>query len=191
MLLFLIILTAAVIVCGMVLGFSRSRDVFHPAVLLGPMLLFLYVWMPLKLIGTNSLARYFYPEQLWFVQSVNCLGIAALVVGCLLGTNLHWMQHRNVSISEHSERRLVVASMITGAIGFSAWLVSIRNVGGVSEAFSHPYSGGWDDSGYVRDGSLLMFAAAALAMPVLANGRRKLTALLVIAGVMFAEDQLS
>jgi hypothetical protein len=184
MLIFLIILTAAVIVAGMALGFSRSRDVFHPAVLLGPILLFLYVWMPLKLIGTNSLSRFFHPEQLWFVQTVNCLGIAALVIGCLYGTNLHWAQQPDGSISEQSERRLVVGSIITGGIGFAAWLVTIRNVGGVSEAFSHPYSGGWDDSGYVRDGSLLMFAATALAMPVFVNGRRRLTALIVMAGVM-------
>jgi oligosaccharide repeat unit polymerase len=180
MILFLIVLMAILVLGAMVLSYIQSRDVFHPVMLLGPILLFIYVWMPLNLYDAGVLSRYFYPEQLLFVQSVNCVAIAALMAGALFATQRRSDALAELALSENGERRLIIGSIVTGLLGFSAWLVSIRNVGGVSEAFSHPYSGGWDDSGYVRDGSLVMFAAVAIAMPILAFGRRKFSALLVI-----------
>jgi oligosaccharide repeat unit polymerase len=181
MLLFLIALMALLVLGAMVLGYIQSRDVFHPVMLLGPILLFIYVWMPLKLNDSGALYRYFYPDQLLFVQSVNCLAVAGLMAGALFKAERKPDAGRPLALSENGERRLIIGGIVTGLIGFSAWLVSIRNVGGVSEAFSHPYSGGWDDSGYIRDGSLVMFAAVAIAMPIFAFGRRKLSALFVIA----------
>ena len=182
MFLLLIFAMALAVIFAMTLAYRRTRDPFHPVMILGPILLFIYVWLPLKLVSSDLVSRYFYPEQLWFVQSVNCLGVIALLLGCLTGTNRTWMRDQTPVLSEGSERKIIIGSIITGIVGFSAWLVAIRNSGGISEAFSHPYSGGWDDSGYVRDGALLMFAAVAIAMPVVIYGRRKLTAFLVIGG---------
>ena len=180
MLTFLISLMALLVGCAMILAFQKSRDVFQPVMLLGPIILFLYVWMPAKLVTSGALTRYFYPEQVIFVEFVNCLAVAALLIGCLLRVHPRPTVLEGLSLSEQAERRLLFGSIVTGLVGFAAWLVSIRNVGGVSEAFSHPYSGGWDDSGYVRDGSLLMFAAVAIAMPILTHGRRRLTAFALI-----------
>jgi hypothetical protein len=54
-------------------------------------------------------------------------------------------------------------------VGLSAWAITIINVGGIREAFSQSYSGGWDDNGYVRDASLLMFPASLLILSVIAR----------------------
>jgi hypothetical protein len=58
--------------------------------------------------------------------------------------------------------RLVIGGCIAGSIGLACWLVTIVNVGGFTNAFSHAYSGGWDDSGYVRDASLLLLTGVLL-----------------------------
>ena len=49
-----------------------------------------------------------------------------------------------------------VSGVIVGVIGVAAWTLAIVNVGGLTDAFSTAYSGGWDDNGYVRDASLMM-----------------------------------
>jgi hypothetical protein len=56
--------------------------------------------------------------------------------------------------------------LITGGLGLLCWLITIINVGGFVNAFSRSYSGGWDDSGYVRDGSLLLLVGVLLLMAV-------------------------
>ena len=64
--------------------------------------------------------------------------------------------------------------MITGSIGLLCWLITIKNVGGFVAAFSKSYSGGWDDSGYVRDGSLLLLVGVLLLVAVIASEGPKL-----------------
>jgi hypothetical protein len=181
----LISLTALVIVLGAAYTYKRTRDVLHPAMLILPMFGFIYVWMPLKLWSDDILAGYFYPEQLLFVQTINMLGVLTFVLGAAsINAGRSNRGAPPAFLSEAAERKLMVASLITGAIGFAAWLLAIRNVGGIAEAFSHPYSGGWDDSGYIRDGSLLMFSAVVLAMPVLTQGRRRFAALALVGGFL-------
>lgn len=185
MLLFLLWLTIATCFIGIIFAYKATGDIFHPAVIALPMFAFLYGWMPLQLIHDDTLSGYFDSDQLCFVQAVNLAGILAFVWGSVAYRPMSQPLGRPIiSLSDRQERRLLISSMLVGLLGLGAWLVTIRNVGGLTEAFSHPYSGGWDDSGYLRDGSLLLFPAETLAAAVLVLGRRKRMALLLVCGCM-------
>ena len=51
------------VVVGMICAYDGSRDVFHPLMYLGPMLLFIYGWMPLKLNAANGLEGFFQNDR--------------------------------------------------------------------------------------------------------------------------------
>jgi hypothetical protein len=68
-----------------------------------------------------------------------------------------------------------------GGVGLLCWLISIVNVGGFVNAFNRSYSGGWDDSGYIRDGSLLLLVGVLLLIAVIATEGPRLTNLALAA----------
>ncbi len=151
---------------GMCYAYAGSRDVFHPLMFIGPMMLFMYAWMPLKLYKSGGLDGFFQMDQLTLVQWINVGGMLCFVLGCLSpGCRLHSFRPPE-PMSERSARVLILVALLIGCLGFGAWAITIRNVGGLKEAFSNSYSGGWDDNGYVRDGALLMFPAFLLILAV-------------------------
>ena len=180
----LLILAAAIAIGGLVIAFDGSRDVFHPMVFIGPMLAFLYCWMPFQLLQHNGLERFFDLEQLRFVQTLNILGVLAFVTCCLLvGVRLgkHKLAKRSAAprLSLRVCKRLLFGSLIVGSIGLGCWCTTILNVGGFTAAFSNSYGGGYDDSGYVRDGSLLLLVGILLAVTSLSAGGPKIKGLLL------------
>lgn len=186
----LVFLAAGIAVLGLVIAYDGSRDVFHPLVFIGPMLAFLYGWMPWKLLQQDGLSRFFDADQLRFVQGLNVLGVLAFVVACLsVGTRVK-AAHRAPGLmsgpisgpmSPLTAQRLILGAAMVGSVGLTCWLITIINVGGFRQAFSTSYSGGWDASGYVRDGSLLMLLGVLFALTVLSAGGPKLIALIEIA----------
>jgi hypothetical protein len=178
----LIWLTIAVLSCSIVWAWDGSHDVFHPLMFIGPMLLFLYGWMPLKLFRANGLEGFFQTDQLVFVQTVNLLGTTAFAVGCLsVGCRNAAPLKARLRLTDMAAERLLNGALIVGAIGLAAWLISINNVGGVWAAFSTPYSGGWDDSGYIRDASMLMFCGFTLILTATLKNRLRPWHLLTMA----------
>lgn len=168
----LIITAAAIAMVGAIAALDGSRDVFHPLIVIGPMLAFLYGWMPWKLVQGAGLARFFDGDQLIFVQSLNVLGVLAFVVCCLAaGVRVRKAEirrpHRFAAVTL---RRLLIGGAIAGSIGLVCWAISIINVGGFVAAYSNSYSGGWDDSGYIRDGSILLLVGVMMAMMVRSAG---------------------
>src|SRR4051794_30517128 len=142
---------------GIVYAYVSSRDVFHPMMFIGPMMLFMYVWMPLKLNASGGLDGFFQKDQLEFVQLINLAGIACFTFGCLsVGTKAAPLLPA-APLSAKTIRILVTCGLLLGMGGIAAWSVAIINVGGLYDAFSQAYTGGWDDNGYVRDAALLMF----------------------------------
>lgn len=175
----LVILAAAVAIIAFVVAYDGSRDVFHPLVFIAPMLAFLYGWMPWKLLSADGLNRFFDGDQLVFVQALNLFGILAFVGACLsVGTRV-----RRPATVVHDRlsplilQRLLVGGAIVGGLGLLCWSITIVNVGGFRAAFSTSYSGGWDSSGYIRDGSLLMLVGVLFALTVLAAGGPRVVAL--------------
>lgn len=168
---FLIWTSVVVVVGGMVYAYAGSKDVFHPLMFMGPMLLFMYAWMPLKLSSSGGLDGFFQKDQLDFVQTINLLGITCFVLGSLsIGCQLP-ADTRPEPLLPKAVHTLVAAGIVLGCIGVAAWSAAIINVGGLYDAFSNAYSGGWDDNGYVRDASLLMYPAFLLIIAAATTSR--------------------
>ena len=147
----------AIIAVAMFYAYTVSRDVFHPLMFIGPMMIFMYAWMPAKLDSIGGLDGFFQRDQLDFVQAINVAGIVCFVLGCLsVSCKLPELPPRAPHVSAPA---LVIGGALIGFIGLTAWIVAILNVGGFSAAFSESYAGGWDDNGYIRDASLLLFPA--------------------------------
>src|ERR1700712_1717626 len=105
--------TAAIALIGMAIAYDGSRDVFHPMLYIGPMLFFIYGWMPWKLLQADGLERFFDMEQLHFVQTLNILGVLAFVIACLsVGVRLDRSQAKPMDLSLEMCRRLLVGSLV-------------------------------------------------------------------------------
>lgn len=179
---FMLLIAAAIALFGFVVAFDGSRDAFHPLVFIGPMLAFLYGWMPFKLLSADGLARFFDNDQLIFVQSLNICGVLAFVLACLaVGVKLKSKSTQpQRRLSPRTCERLLWGAAITGGIGLLCWSITIINVGGFVNAFSASYAGGWDESGYVRDGSLLLLVGVLLAVSSLSAGGPRISGILLI-----------
>jgi hypothetical protein len=171
-----------VVLVGVAAALDGSRDVFHPLVFIGPMFAFIYGWMPLRLLSEDGLSRFFDGDQLLFVQVLNIAGIVAFIAACLAaGCRVKRRQARPPALSMHGCWRLKVGGAAVGGVGLLCWLISIVNVGGFVNAFNRSYSGGWDDSGYIRDGSLLLLVGVLLLIAVIATEGPRLTNLALAA----------
>ncbi len=178
---FMLFAAVAIAVLGVVAAFDGSRDVFHPLIFIGPMLAFLYGWMPWKLLQQDGLSRFFDTDQLQSVQLLNVLGVLAFVGACLLvGTRVRRPAGPAKPLSPRVVDRLLIGGGLVGGLGLSFWTITIVNVGGFRQAFSTSYSGGWDPSGYVRDGSLLLLVGVLFALTVLSSGGPRLVALIEV-----------
>jgi hypothetical protein len=163
--------TAAVCLLAMLITYDGNSDFFHPLFFICPMFIFLYAWMPWRLDQSGALNSYFDREQLVFIQTFYLLGVLVFIGACLGGG---WQTRRMkiaapLKLPIEAENKLVIGGAIVGSIGLAAWLVAIRNVGGFVNAFSKSYAGGWDDSGYVRDSSLLLLSGCALMLASMAG----------------------
>ena len=177
----LVLSVAVVALFGVVIALDGSRDVFHPLVFICPMFLFLYAWMPWKLNADDGLLRYFDLDQLVFIQRLNLLGVGAFIVAAFAcGLRLKQARPQVLALPPLAWRRLLIGAAITGAVGTLCWGISIHNVGGFVHAYSASYAGGWDDSGYIRDGSLLMLVGILLAIAAYSAGAKLSPALLLI-----------
>lgn len=177
------LLWAAILICALavVCAFDRTRDVFHPLVFIAPMMAFLYGWMPLQLLAKNGFDRYFDNGQLTFVQLLNLAGILAFTIACLVATSRSRRPaEENQPLPFDVCRRLRTGAAVLGCIGFLCWGISIMNVGGFTKAFSNSYGGGWDDSGYIRDGNLLLLLGVLLTINVIASEGPKIINLILV-----------
>ncbi len=178
---FMLFAAASLALLGVIAAFDGSRDVFHPLIFIGPMLAFLYGWMPWKLMQQDGLARFFDGDQLRFVQLLNVLGVLAFVGACLaMGTRVKRPRSVSRPLPARTAGRLLIGAALVGGIGLACWTITIVNVGGFEQAFSTSYSGGWDPSGYVRDGSLLLLLGVLLALTSVSAGGPRLLGLLEV-----------
>jgi hypothetical protein len=165
MFLTILLITAAIAVIGTACALDGSRDIFHPLVFIGPMMIFLYAWMPWKLYMSGGLARFFDSSQLLFIATLNMLGVLAFV-GCCLSVGVRSIPRNNIYMQLSPEicRRLLIGGAVAGSVGLLCWATTIVNVGGFVNAYSSSYTGGWDDSGYIRDGSILLLVGVMAAL---------------------------
>jgi hypothetical protein len=145
------------------------------------MMAFIYTWMPWKLYTNDGLARFFDNQELLFIALLNLLGVAAFVAGCLsVGVRSVPRKNTRIRMSPQVLRRLQIGGMVVGSLGLGCWAMTIINVGGFVNAYSASYTGGWDDSGYIRDGSILLLLGVMMAMLTLSAGGPRLQGLLML-----------
>ena len=158
-----LIWATAALCAGMVLyGWRLYGDVFHPLVLTAPMLAFMYVVMPLQLVGDGSLFSYVTRSQAEFAQFLFLLGVGAFALGCVAGgavkPKLDWTFGRTVYDAEALRR----GAYLIGAFGVGAWTYTVMNAGGFTEVFSRPKGYGWSEIGAVREAAYLTIAGLLL-----------------------------
>jgi hypothetical protein len=175
--------TAGVVALGMLVALDRSRDLFHPLMFIGPMFGFLYAWMPSKLLAAHGLERYFSREQLLFLQTLYLLGVTAFIIACL-SVGLRIGRRPRPRLEQELPRRFwlrfLAGGALAGSLGLLCWIITIVEVGGFVAAYSNSYSGGWDDSGYVRDGSLLLLVGVLFAVTSLSLRGPRLVSLVML-----------
>jgi hypothetical protein len=142
----------AVVALAVWYAYAGSKDVFHPLMFIGPMMVFMYAWMPLKLDSFGGLAGFFQRDQLDYIQGINILGVTCFALGCLsVGCRLPAIRRPQPKVSPST---LVLCGAVLGCIGLGAWVTTVIHGSGGDLT---GYRGGWDDSGYIRDASLLLY----------------------------------
>src|SRR5580658_1247190 len=86
---FLLLVWGTIAVCVFMAAkaYFSTRDVFHPALLLVGLCLFIYGYMPLSLANNHTLFSYVTDSQAEFCQALALLGISALLLGCFKGSS--------------------------------------------------------------------------------------------------------
>lgn len=158
-------LTGLAVLAGVVLAWVIHRDSFHPLIYIGPMLVFLYSFLPLYLAITQreELRGYIGDGDLTYVQILNGLGAIGLCAGILLGSGPAMAGRPQPWLpSDHFSRRLAGAAVVVGLIGLAAYVYMLANVGGFGGAYGRAYGGVWADTGYIRDLQYLTITALVL-----------------------------
>lgn len=156
-----------VVVGGTIWGIVRANDTLHPLVYLMPMAGFIYVYMAIQLYHKGGLQSYFTPDEVVFVQGVFLLGVGALLLGGIYGSqglrrDPDRVDAYSVTITPAVRKSLCQFGVVLGMIGFSAYAYEVYNVGGFVEAYDSVKGGGWASSGYLRDLDYLLVPAIAL-----------------------------
>lgn len=141
---------AAAVSLAIFVALVAIRDSLHPALVLGPMLLFLYVGMPLYLYANEGFFGYLTESQLGFVQMVNMAGVLAIVAGLLAGGRKGVFRPGPMKWDVDGAR-LARAAVVLGCLGVVGFAWGIFSVGGFRAAYGISYGGGWSESGYLRE----------------------------------------
>jgi hypothetical protein len=147
-------------ILGIVWGYYRSKDPFHPSIYLGLMLFFMYCFQPLSLFYGDRLGleSFIPPQKLEYIQGLNFLGIISIFIGIFVGDKkikyLSYVQ-RVWDLLPKMRKRIQQAGFLIGLIGVGTFIIKIANVGGLANAYDSAYGGGWHSNGYIRDGFLL------------------------------------
>jgi hypothetical protein len=162
MLSLMIWLTGALCIGGMLLSLVFYKDVFHPLIYLLGQCAFVYVYMPLRLISDGSLFAYITEGQGEFTQILILLCLAAMMVGCFIGSAKTVKSRVEGPPIPVSRDILTHGAYWIGSIGIFCWLITIAGRGGLTNAFSTAYGMGWSDYGYIREAIYLLIVALLL-----------------------------
>jgi oligosaccharide repeat unit polymerase len=166
----LIILTALLCAGGFSGALWVYRDTLHPLIYLLPMGAFIYVYMPLNQSCQSMFSAYFSREQIEYVQLINFLSLAALIIGCFLGGKRR-RYGRGVAVGSGAQRisteikagRITMVAMILGVPALLAYWWNIHLQGGLIAAYSEVKGGSAAAmSGYFRDPAFWAVSAAML-----------------------------
>ena len=171
---FLAYLTGLTVLAFVVIAWATHRDTLHPLICIGPILIFLYSFLPLYLSLTQreELRGYLDDRDLIYVETLNGLGAISLCLGILLGSPPAAKDRppRRWLPSDRVRRRLARAAVVLGLIGLAAYAYMLANVGGFGGAYGRAYGGVWADSGHIRDLQYLTVTALVLLLVARTGG---------------------
>ena len=148
------------------------------------MMAFIYVWMPFKLLRFGRYFQLFRHAAVDRSSDHRLDGRYGLLPELPAGRSQKAKETAVAcrSNAQRTAQRLVIGGSVAGGLGLLAWLTLIIKSGGPVQAFSVAYSGGWDDSGYIRDGSILLLAGVLLILAAIGVDRLR-GGYLLLAGV--------
>jgi hypothetical protein len=165
--------TLAVIAGGALFAYSRTRDPFHPAIIVALPLAFVYGAWPFLLNQDHALVYLIGEEQLAYVGGLYLSAMLAFYLGLLRPPHrrtLRFLRYQQgfranpftLNLSPTYRKRLFYVALILGALGLLGYAYSINNVGGLIAAYSRAKGGGYAGSGYIGEAVLLAFPAILL-----------------------------
>ncbi|PQO38070.1 hypothetical protein [Blastopirellula marina] len=161
-------MTGAAIIWSMSVAYQRTRDPLHPLVYIGPMLIYMFVYLPVKEVFNGGFDRWF-PDAglLLSIQVCFTLGIVLFCVGVLHGTGPVKAGAQRVVFRapEVVCERLYQTGCILGMLAVVAYLYAIMRSGGFLKVYGGAkghYSAG---TGYINE--MVNFAIPAVALVLL------------------------
>jgi hypothetical protein len=161
--------------CGLVIAaiaitnYFRYGDAFHPAVFTAPLMLAGYSLWPLILNRQGDLEFLLGTEDVVRVQGYYLVALLAFFIGMSVGRGKLILKHRHISpwreIAQTIEgararQKLVRLAFGLGVAALLAYWYSIFNVGGFETAYAGYKGGGYTESGYIGEATLLAYPAA-------------------------------
>jgi len=191
-----LILSGLIIIVGAGYVIDRTRDYAHPAIVMGPLLLFMYSIWPLYQNKDGMITFLLGARNLQYVGLIYTIGIFAFYLGIsrLPGERIlsAFRTQKNLQgyifeflISEKVRKRLLLVSACLGVVAISAYIIMISNVGGFVRAYDSPKGGGFAPSGYIGEAVLLSFPAV-IAFAMAKSGKRVRLSDIIIALVMIS-----
>jgi len=179
-------LTGGIVLVSIVLAYAWNRDPLHPMMYLGPMLIYIYAFVPAALFYRGVVGDRFPDESdVMYAQTFICAGIACFCAGCLyhrVRLDRGRFLRLNLSFSPDVRHRLLVLSYWLGAIGVGAFVYMMVRSGGISSAYSQPKGGGSAESGYITSAPLLTIIGMMLYLLAEQGKKRTFKTLVLLAG---------
>src|SRR3989339_1000754 len=141
-----IAVTGLMIGLCMVVAYRLTRDALHPMIVLGPVLVYVYVWHPALLCSSDHGVFSFFTEgQVSFVLFVQLAGNGMFCAGCLydirrIGRNR--TQVVEMAMDGRQRTSLYACGCLLGLVGVGAFIHSITLGGGFTECFGRPKGSG-------------------------------------------------
>ena len=189
----LLVSTAAAILWAMAVAYFRYRDPLHPLMFIGPMMLYIYAFIPGIFYYRGQLTEFFSDEnRLAFALTYTALGVAAFCVGCLkarIPRETFRVHRQTLKISPLFRKNLLAMSYLLAAVGVGSFLYLLIISGGLTASYGSAKGGvGGSPSGYVTEASLLTIVAIVLYL--IAHQGDKITIKMIITVLVFASPHL-
>ena len=165
--------TTAAVATAAFYAFSRTRDPFHPAIILAPSMAFVYGIWPFLLNQGQELTQLFDEEKLAYVGTLYFCALLSFYAGLsrfpsrrvmrgLITLKGYQANPFNLNLSAVVRRRMLLIAMGLGLVALTAYAAMLYSVGGLIAAYSVAKGGGVAGSGYVGEAILLSFPAILL-----------------------------
>lgn len=167
----LLLATALCVLGSMALAYARTRDPLHPLMFIGPMLLYVYIFKPGRLLWRGDLQKFLTDPQIEVAQLLFFLGIAAFCTGALWGSGKRrgriWLE-----LTPARRQKLVQLGSWLGCLALAAYWTGVFMSGGFFEVYGGVKGRFNTGSGWINEMVNLSIPAAALLLLAWQGDRR-------------------